>query len=124
LAPASPASLSQSGLPRRRWTSSQSIGRTITHLFQPLLYQVAKAGLSPADITSPIRSLVRDQRNTRVLWSEVTGVDHANKHVDLGGRNIAYNVLTLATEATHGYFGTSGRKNDSGSPHPAQAAVA
>jgi NADH dehydrogenase len=88
------------------------IDRENHHLFQPLLYQVATAGLSPADIAWPIRGLVRDQRNTRVLLGEVTGVDHARKRVNMGGRNIAYDVLVLATGATHGYFG-----NDSWAAH-------
>ncbi len=88
------------------------IDRENHHLFQPLLYQVATAGLSPADIAWPIRSLVRDQRNTRVLLGEVTGVDHARKRVNMGVRNIAYDVLVLATGATHGYFG-----NDSWAAH-------
>ena len=81
------------------------IDRQNHHLFQPLLYQVAKAGLSPADIAWPIRSLVRRQRNTRVLLGAVTGVDRERKHVIMDGRNIAYDVLVLATGATHGYFG-------------------
>ena len=57
------------------------IDRENHHLFQPLLYQVATAGLSPADIAWPIRSLVRRQRNTRVLLGAVTGVDRVRKHV-------------------------------------------
>ena len=81
------------------------IDRQNHHLFQPLLYQVATAGLSPADIAWPIRSLVRSQRNTRVLLGAVTGVDRERKHVIMNGRNIAYDVLVLATGATHGYFG-------------------
>ena len=81
------------------------IDRQNHHLFQPLLYQVAKAGLSPADIAWPIRSLVRRQRNTRVLLGAVTGVDRERKHVIMDGRIIAYDVLVLATGATHGYFG-------------------
>jgi NADH dehydrogenase len=81
------------------------IDRQNHHLFQPLLYQVATAGLSPADIAWPIRSLVRRQRNTRVLLGAVTGVDRARKHVILGGQDIAYDVLVLATGASHGYFG-------------------
>jgi NADH dehydrogenase len=88
------------------------IDRENHHLFQPLLYQVATAGLSPADIAWPIRSLVRDQRNTRVLLGEVTGVDHARKRLTMGDRNIAYDVLVLATGAAHGYFG-----NDSWAAH-------
>jgi len=81
------------------------IDRQNHHLFQPLLYQVATAGLSPADIAWPIRSLVRRQRNTRVLLGEVTGVDRQRKHVILDGQDIAYDVLVLATGASHGYFG-------------------
>ena len=81
------------------------IDRQNHHLFQPLLYQVATARLSPADIAWPIRSLVRRQRNTRVLPGVVTGVDRERKHVVMDGRNIAYGVLVPATEATHGYFG-------------------
>jgi len=66
---------------------------------------VATAGLSPADIAWPIRGLVRHQRNTRVLLGAVTGVDRVRKHVVMGGRNIAYYALVLATGATHGCFG-------------------
>ena len=73
------------------------IDRENHHLFQPLLYQVATAGLSPADIAWPIRGLVRDQRNTRVLLGAVTGVDCVRKRVIMAGRNIAYDVLVLAT---------------------------
>lgn len=75
------------------------------HLFQPLLYQVATAGLSPADIAWPIRSLVRRQHNTRVLLGTVTGVDRESKHVVMDSQNIDYDVLVLATGASHGYFG-------------------
>ena len=81
------------------------IDRQNHHLFQPLLYRVATAGLSRADIAWPIRSLVRRQRNTRVLLGAVTGVDRERKHVIMDGRIIAYDVLVLATGATHGYFG-------------------
>ena len=88
------------------------IDRENHHLFQPLLYQVATAGLSPADIAWPIRGLVRDQRNTRVLLGAVTGVDCVRKRVIMADRNIAYDVLVLATGATHGYFG-----NDSWAAH-------
>ncbi len=88
------------------------IDRENHHLFQPLLYQVATAGLSPADIAWPIRSLVRHQHNTRVLLGAVTGVDRVRKRVIMAGRNIAYDVLVLATGATHGYFG-----NDSWAAH-------
>ncbi len=81
------------------------IDRQNHHLFQPLLYQVATAGLSPADIAWPIRHLVCRQSNTRVLMSEVTGVDPARKVVMLGEGPLAYDWLVLATGATHSYFG-------------------
>jgi NADH dehydrogenase len=81
------------------------IDRQNHHLFQPLLYQVATAGLSPADIAWPIRHLVRQQRNTRVLMGEVTGVDPVRKVVMLGDGPVAYDWLVLATGVTHGYFG-------------------
>jgi NADH dehydrogenase len=75
------------------------------HLFQPLLYQVATAGLSPADIATPIRGLFSGQRNVRVLLNEVTGVDTQAREVLLDGRRIAYDVLIVATGARHAYFG-------------------
>jgi NADH dehydrogenase len=81
------------------------IDRQNHHLFQPLLYQVATAGLSPADIAWPVRSLLRRQRNARVLMGEVTAVDPARKVVLLDGRPIDYDALVIATGATHGYFG-------------------
>ena len=75
------------------------------HLFQPLLYQVATASLAPADIATPIRSLLRDQFNTRVLLDEVTGVDTASQEVLIGEQRIGYDYLVLATGARHSYFG-------------------
>ena len=84
------------------------IDRENHHLFQPLLYQVATAGLSPADIAWPIRRLVRQQKNTRVLLGEVTGVDKVRKRLFLGVREIGYDILVLATGATHSYFGNDG----------------
>ena len=81
------------------------IDRQNHHLFQPLLYQVATAGLSPADIAWPVRYLMRRQPNTRVLMGEVRGVDPARKVVTLDAGPIAYDCLVLATGATHGYFG-------------------
>ncbi|MEX2149191.1 MAG: NAD(P)/FAD-dependent oxidoreductase [Steroidobacteraceae bacterium] len=75
------------------------------HLFQPLLYQVATAGLSPADIAWPVRHLLRRQRNLRVMMGEVTGIDPARNVVMLGDAPIAYDWLVIATGATHGYFG-------------------
>jgi NADH dehydrogenase len=81
------------------------IDRQNHHLFQPLLYQVATAGLSPAEIAWPIRHLFRRQRNTRVLMGEVTAVHADRQVVMLGDGPIAYSYLVLATGATHGYFG-------------------
>ncbi len=76
------------------------------HLFQPLLYQVATAGLNPSDIAYPIRSILRTQANARVLLGEVTAIDAAAQTVTLdGGDQLAYDHLVLATGATHAYFG-------------------
>ena len=75
------------------------------HLFQPLLYQVATATLSPADIAVPIRSLLRGQQNCRVLMDQVTGVDGERREVALGEARVAYDYLVLATGARHSYFG-------------------
>src|SRR5581483_6373832 len=76
------------------------------HLFQPLLYQVATAGLSPGDIAAPIRHILRNARNTEVLMAEVTGVDVERKCVLLAeGRSIPYDHLIIATGARHSYFG-------------------
>ncbi len=75
------------------------------HLFQPLLYQVATAGLSPADIAAPIRGVLGRQRNAEVVMAEVTGVDVARREVLLGERAIPYDVLIVATGARHSYFG-------------------
>ncbi|MGH8197114.1 MAG: NAD(P)/FAD-dependent oxidoreductase [Steroidobacteraceae bacterium] len=81
------------------------IDRQNHHLFQPLLYQVATAGLSPADIAWPVRHLLRRQRNLRVLMAEVTAVKPGRKVVMLAEGPLAYDWLVLATGATHGYFG-------------------
>jgi NADH dehydrogenase len=75
------------------------------HLFQPLLYQVATAALSPADIAWPIRRILRGQRNASVLMAEVTGVDARGRQVICGGRSEPFDYLVLATGATHSYFG-------------------
>jgi NADH dehydrogenase/putative oxidoreductase len=75
------------------------------HLFQPLLYQVATASLSPADIATPVRALFRNQPNVRILLGGVTGVDTAAKTVRLAHQVIAYDHLVLATGAQHSYFG-------------------
>ena len=79
------------------------IDRRNHHLFQPLLYQVATADLSPADISTPIRSALRGQRNTEVLLAEVTGVDVEGRRVLLGDQTVSYDYLVLATGAQHSY---------------------
>jgi NADH dehydrogenase len=80
------------------------------HLFQPLLYQVATASLSPADVASPIRWILRHQANVSVLLAEVRGVDRAGKRVLVdpgpdGASAISYDYLIVAAGATHSYFG-------------------
>lgn len=82
------------------------IDRSNHHLFQPLLYQVATAGLSPAEIAMPIRAIVRKQKNAQVRMAEVVGVDTEARQVLLReGDPVPYDYLILATGATHGYFG-------------------
>jgi NADH:ubiquinone reductase (H+-translocating) len=75
------------------------------HLFQPLLYQVATAGLSPADIASPIRGILAPARNVNVMLGQVSGVDTARREVIAEGRRIPFDHLILATGAQHAYFG-------------------
>src|SRR6188472_602252 len=82
------------------------IDRHNHHCFQPLLYQVATATLSPADIAWPIRSILRGQTNATVLMAEVIGVDTAARQVLLRGTGpVEYDTLIVATGATHSYFG-------------------
>jgi NADH dehydrogenase len=81
------------------------VDRSNHHLFQPLLYQVATAALSPADIASPIRRIVRGQSNVAVLLADATAVDVPSKRVELADGSVDYDILILATGATHGYFG-------------------
>jgi NADH dehydrogenase len=75
------------------------------HLFQPLLYLVATAGLSPADIASPIRSIMRDARNVNVVLAKVSGIDVERSEVVAESRRIAFDHLIVATGAQHAYFG-------------------
>ena len=75
------------------------------HLFQPLLYQVATAGLSPADIAAPIRGILSRQKNARVLLGRVRGVDQTRRVVLLRDREVPYDWLIVATGARHAYFG-------------------
>jgi NADH:ubiquinone reductase (H+-translocating) len=86
------------------------IDRTNHHLFQPLLYQVATAVLTPSQIATPIRSIFRKQKNVTVILGEVTGVDKERKCVFVSDADrervpVAYDYLILATGATHSYFG-------------------
>ena len=82
------------------------IDRKNYHTFQPLLYQVALAVLSPGDIAQPIRSIFRGHKNIDVLMDEVIEMDVANQRVKLkGGPEIEYDYLILATGSTHSYFG-------------------
>jgi len=81
------------------------IDRQNHHLFQPLLYWVATAGLSPADICSPIRGILQKQKNTEVFMEEVTGVDVQEQRVLMGDRSVPYDYLVLATGVHDNYFG-------------------
>jgi NADH:ubiquinone reductase (H+-translocating) len=81
------------------------IDRHNYHLFQPLLYQVATAGLSPADIASPIRSVLSRQTNTTVILADVDGIDAIAKTVRAENRHVPYDRLIVATGAKHSYFG-------------------
>jgi NADH dehydrogenase len=81
------------------------VDRNNHHTFQPLLYQVATAALSPADIAWPIRGILRGQSNATVLMAEVIGIDTAARRVLTSSRSIPYDMLVLATGASHSYFG-------------------
>ncbi|HKY94969.1 MAG TPA: NAD(P)/FAD-dependent oxidoreductase, partial [Kiloniellales bacterium] len=75
------------------------------HLFQPLLYQVATAGLSPAQIAWPARAILRRQKNAHTRLARVTAIDLAGKAVQLGRERMSYDYLVVATGARHAYFG-------------------
>jgi NADH:quinone reductase (non-electrogenic) len=81
------------------------IDRTNYHLFQPLLYQVATAALSPADIAAPIRAVLQKCKNAEVMLAEVQSVDVNTRVVHTGDLNVQYDYLILATGARHSYFG-------------------
>ena len=81
------------------------IDKTNHHLFQPLLYQVATAALSPGDIANPIRSVFREQKSVEVLLGEVTSIDTENKTVLFNGSSIEFDYLIIATGSRHSYFG-------------------
>ena len=90
---------------RRAQVDVTVIDRENHHCFQPLLYQVATAALSPADIAWPIRHILRPQRNATVLMEEVRGVDPERKCVQTQFGEIPYDYLVIATGSTHSYFG-------------------
>src|SRR5580698_64389 len=82
------------------------VDRKNYHTFQPLLYQVALAVLSPADIAQPIRSILRDHPNIEVLLDEVVGFDVEEQRVKLKtGAELVYDYLIVASGSTHSYFG-------------------
>ena len=81
------------------------IDRHNHHVFQPLLYQVATAGLAAPSIAAPLRHILRAQRNVTVLMGEVTGIDVAGREVSVDGRTLPYDSLLVAAGATHSYFG-------------------
>ncbi|MGB6354361.1 MAG: FAD-dependent oxidoreductase [Steroidobacteraceae bacterium] len=81
------------------------IDRTNYHLFQPLLYQVATAALSPGDIATPARQMFRSSPSVRLLLGTVTGVDTQRQTVSMQGADVPFDYLVLATGATHSYFG-------------------
>ena len=86
------------------------IDRSNHHLFQPLLYQVATAVLSPSQIATPIRTILRNQKNVTVIMGEVTGVDKERKQIIVSDADrqevpLAYDYLIIASGATHSYFG-------------------
>ena len=81
------------------------IDRRNFHLFQPLLYQVATGGLSPANIAAPLRGVLNRQRNTRVLLGEVTGFDLDRREVQLRNGPVGYDSLVVAAGSSHHYFG-------------------
>ena len=81
------------------------VDRRNFHLFQPLLYQVATGGLSPGEIASPLRVVLKNHRNTEVLLGEAIDLDVANRRVILRDGEVPYDELVIATGATHHYFG-------------------
>src|SRR5437868_5679925 len=81
------------------------IDRSNHHLFQPLLYQVATAGLAAPSIAAPLRHILRGQDNVTVLMGEVRSIDAAAREVRLADRTLGYDYLLVASGATHAYFG-------------------
>jgi len=92
-------------LANRNGISVTLVDRENHHVFQPLLYQVATAALSPAEIAAPIRGILSHARNVRVLMTEATQIDLHERRVETGSGLISYDYLLLASGATHAYFG-------------------
>src|SRR6476469_2928646 len=91
---------------RREPVQVTLVDRRNHHVFQPLLYQVAMAALSPGDIASPIRWVLRRQKNVEVLLARAEAIDIANRRIALDrGDSLAYDDLIIATGAAHAYFG-------------------
>ena len=93
-----------------RYLRSKSVRVTLIdrrnfHLFQPLLYQVATGGLSPADIAYPLRAIFKKQKNVQILLGEVTDIDFTSNLVSVENKHIAYDYLIIATGSHHHYFG-------------------
>src|SRR6201988_4952107 len=86
------------------------IDRKNFHTFQPLLYQVATAGLSPGEIAAPVRSILRSHKNVEVLMAEVTGFDLERRIIQTPDAEIPYDYLIIAAGATHSYFGHEDRE--------------
>ena len=99
------AGVSCAAVLRRVAVSVTLIDRVNYHLFQPLLYQVATAALSPGDIATPVRQVFRDAYSVRVLLGTVTGIDARARIVTTRENAIPYDYLVIATGATHSYFG-------------------
>lgn len=94
---------------RRADVNVTLLDRRNFHVFQPLLYQVATGGLSPSNISSPLREVLRYQRNARVLLADVVGLDAAARRVNLAeGDQVDYDTLIVAAGASHHYFGHDG----------------
>jgi NADH dehydrogenase len=90
---------------RRAPVSVTLLDRRNFHLFQPLLYQVATGGLSPANIAAPLRGILSRQRNATVLLAEAVDIDVARRAVLLSDGEVTYDTLVVATGASHHYFG-------------------
>src|SRR5262249_56156146 len=105
---------------RRAQADVTVVDRENHHCFQPLLYQVATAALSPADIAWPIRHILRPQRNATVLMEDVRGVSPEKKCVQTQYGEIPYDYLVIATGSPHSHFGHDDWSRYSPGPNPIQ----